>query len=476
MRNVNKYKQYMTFPDKTKFKSLVEASANIADTIEDYKNSNYSKMKDAEKKDLLGCLMVGPLTMSEFLKEMGAEDLMEKYDHAKLAYAVHDQVGLVYQLRRTEIEWDADKKPRKIMYTNPELQARSVTKDRELSENDPQYTLWDKFFDFFGYKTDHAKQVDLYNATWQAIKDRKEELEYDANKAINKDKVEDLIERGKEGQAQREAKLKTFAETEKKWEKLFLGEQDKSPVYKFGSGKLKLSALSACMAMYTKKYGYGDLGNLQADSKRLDAVLQNEDGLKKFREVGKEFMDLYQSKENTLASKEREKFKMLDDFMFDKPRGNELTSEDKKLLSAIYDKNKNTEKIEITPYDDYNDTLNVDDKDLQNNYAYIKAKMEFEDVFKDKLKPFGKDTEGDKKRKWPIKALINETKAYECMKEGKLKAAAKLLSTSYHALATGDFIKAAEKELAIPPKTVVKEKENEIESPEPEMEMGEGGM
>ena len=474
MRNVDKYKQYMNFTNKEQFIKDVEAIINDPQT--DFTKGPYGKTKEAEKKELLGCLMVGPLTMSEFLEEMGGKDLMGKHDHAKLAHAVQSKVGLVYQLRRTEIQWDADKKPRKIMYTNPELQARSVTKDRELSENDPQYTLWDKFFDFFGYKTDHAKQVDLYNATWQAIKDRKEELEYDANKAVNKDKVDDLIARGKEGQAARVAKLKAFAETEKKWEKLFLGEQDKSPVYKFGSGKLKLSGLSACMAMYTQKYGYEDLGKLQENSNLLDSVLKDDTKMEKFREVGKEFMELYQSKENTLSSEEREKFKLLDDFMFDKPRGNELTSEDKKLLSAIYDKNKNTEKIEITPYDDYNDTLNVDDKDLQNNYAYIKAKMEFEDVFKDKLKPFGKDTEGDKKRKWPIKTLINETKAYECMKEGKLKAAAKLLSTSYHAAATDEFIKAAEKELAIPPKTVVKEKENEIEVPEPEMEMGGGGM
>lgn len=466
MRNVNKYKQYMTFPDKTKFKSLVEASANIADTIEDYKNSNYSKMKDAEKKDLLGCLMVGPLTMSEFLKEMGVEDLMEKYDHAKLAYAVHDQVGLVYQLKRVETKWDMDKKLRQVTYVNPQEQYKT---DNSL-EQDPQYTLWDKFFDFLGYKTDHAKKVDLYNATMQSLKERKDELEYEANKAINKDKVDDLIERGKEGQAERVAKIKALNKTAKKWEKLFLGEQEKAPVYKFGSGKLKLSALSACMAMYTKKYGYGDLGALQADSKRLDSVLQNEDSMKKFREVGKEFMELYQSKENTLASKEREKFKGLDDFMFDKPRGNELTAEDKKMLSAIYDKEKNTEDTEMTPYEGYDKTL-VNEEDLQKNYAYIKARMEFEDVFKDKLSPFGKESRADENRKLPIKKLLSEAKAYECMKEGKIKTAANLLSITYEVTGTDVFIDSVEEELNIPQKTVVKEKENEIEE-----EMDRGSM
>ncbi|MBR5230064.1 MAG: hypothetical protein IKW01_04325 [Firmicutes bacterium] len=478
MGRLDDYKKYMKMPDKEKFNDTLSFDMNKVINKSDgsYRISYYNRLNgqlnQEEKKNLLKHLMVGPLTMEEFLKEMGASNFAMDFDPAILAYAVEKQVGLVYYLKSKETKKDKNGNPIAVKYEVPGRKAPNANGFYDLDPADKEYSFWDKFCDFFGYKTDHASKVDFYNFTQQAVNERIQELELETNKELNKDRINDIVEKGKTAQEERKAKIKTLTDTEKKWEKLFFGDQ-KAPAYKFGLGYREISGLTACMAIFTKANTYDALGQLQKDSNLLDQVLEGkaEVGgfkLEDFRNVGKNFADLCSQKEKTIKEKqEAEKYDMLKDFMFDSKKDKDApTPEDVAFINSIHNINgENSNAIgDNGPYEGYND-VKKEDVNLQNDYAYIKAKQEIDRLFGSRIKIFGPKTEADKLRMEPISEMANAVKIYENLEKGQFSGMNKLLGVK-DATDISQILDAAEQKLEVPAKVMEKEEpynENDFE-------------
>ncbi|MBR5229604.1 MAG: hypothetical protein IKW01_02015 [Firmicutes bacterium] len=317
---------------------LLKMRSKILDARRVSEDLDMEKMYEAEAKTFedkgiepLETVFVGPFTAREYMKATGAflDRVPSGYEQFPLVDWAEENLG-AYRLVKKDIgngQFVFD-------FSNA---TKEEMKKMKTSNPEDLLTAWDKLLGFFGFKTDHARSVELSLAGIEAIKAKKEEL----NKNLLKEKREAFV---KDHLDKHVPNKKLLSETKialQSWREIFFGPEtsdNKVPDYVLDNGK-KVSALSLCMASL-QQYYKNDLSAISP----MDFIKEmetNEKLAKRVETIGSVIRDM--------ASKSNMKrFKYLDSFL---DTSSSLMGLDNKLKEIM--KPKGSKPIAITTAADY---------------------------------------------------------------------------------------------------------------------------
>lgn len=198
--------------------------------------------------DILETIFIGPFTAKEYLTEIGV-----KLDEVKLSPA--SVYGYIKALEKRGA-YKLDRKDLgdgKSTFVFSEFTTEEMNKLKQPGGKD-QLTMWDKFCGLFGYKTEHARSVELSSAGLEAIQAKQKELYI----KLLKEKRDALVKKHAEAHVENKKLLSATKIMRQGWSEIFFGDEEKSnkkvPPYILDNGK-KVSALSLCMAVLQQNYG-----------------------------------------------------------------------------------------------------------------------------------------------------------------------------------------------------------------------------
>lgn len=204
------------------------------------RNSEYSAFAEIGI-DPLDTVFVGPFTANEYLTGIGTFVFQRPQ--------AGERIPLMDWLVQTQGAFKLEKKDLgngQFVFDFSDATKEEMKKMKTANVDD-LLTAWDKFMGFFGYKTDHARSVELSLAGIEAIKAKK----YELNKMLLKEKRNAFINSNFiEKQVTNNEVLEAVTKTTKDWRKIFFGDETKEnkvPDYVLDNGK-KVSPLSLCMA------------------------------------------------------------------------------------------------------------------------------------------------------------------------------------------------------------------------------------
>lgn len=282
-----KYFPYTSREDRSKH--AVELYGVLAVDAPKMKADERAKLKAEYDKwsqlgiDPLETALIGPFTVKEFLKELSVE----------LKSATPEAIMfLMRYLEKTEGLLSLEPKKNKNGLNIIGLTADTKAEMEKLNEPDGKYKLnkWDKFWGFFGYKTEHALSVEANLAGLQACREKQQEL---AKNVMTRqmEPVRDSILKNYESKYnENQEPLKAAKDTLYGWKKLFFGREDGgidnfTEEFTLPDGK-KVSTLSLCMAALQQKT-MTDLS--MVNPKELAEKLDNPENEKKresIKEIG----------------------------------------------------------------------------------------------------------------------------------------------------------------------------------------------
>lgn len=359
-----------------------EEDVNIYKSVDNF--WKMAQQNEPTNLKLLDSCMIGPTSMSVILIKSGinvAEMPPEKQPY--YAAALEEMFGL-----STKFKYDKKK--------NQFVAEREIDKDRKygdvftFKEEDLELGVWDKICAFFGYTTDHAERVNFIK---ESLKEQKGVLN-EANKVLVYDKKNKYVEKHKELYERNKAVLQQAKDIEAEWKDAFFSEGIDFKDYKFDNGK-KISALSACIAIYKKDYNENicdkNPGEIDSDTKR------------KMVAVATKYLKLQKMKEGMRV--EAVNMSVADIHMTAA-----IGYKDK--LEVDYDK-------KVTNLNEIKNSKLKDEARMVNNYVVLKMKAEMSRLFKGV-----KDYEPTQQEKDLAKVSVDlqiETNLYEDIQNDKLE-------------------------------------------------------
>lgn len=328
-------------------------------------NIRIRELQELEKKNKAANIKLGdscyfgPFSASELLAGTKLERELDDYQKEYYIMALEEVLG-----KSTTMEYDKSKNE---FIPNTPTHGDNLAYDPK----DVELGLWDKICAFFGIITDHAKKVEFAQKSIEAQQKKLDGL----NKSVVKQKKDNFVEKHKDFAERNEAVLNEAEKTENGLKELFFGDE-KVADYTFKNGG-KLTALSACIAMYHKEGGK-DIANMSLEeiNKPENADLRN-----RLREIGNEYKTIISEKGLD------EKLKYLDDFLFTNDKYN---TRDKALL----DRMATTKAFEID-WDKAEKNIKGTEQKKElagaQSLAMLKVKAELRKVFGAKL-PDGKQS------------------------------------------------------------------------------------
>lgn len=350
-----------------------------------------AKQNEPSGMHFLTCCYIGPTHMSEILVSSGIKvDKMSLADQVYYAIAMEKMFGL-------STKFKYDKENNQFI---PEREAEAGKQYGDVftfNEEDLELGVWDKICAFFGYTTDHAERVNF-------IKESLAEQEKALN-GLNKDLVagkrKEYLENNKDLYEKNKEVLQQAKDLEAVWNKEFFGE-NKVADYKFDNGK-KISALSACIAMYKNEYGE----NI-CDKKPGEI---DEGTKEKMAAVADKYLKLQKMKDGA-------KIDAFNISVTDIHMTNAISYKDG--FEVDYDKN-------VPNLNELKNTKLKNQARMVNNYVILKMKAEMNNLFKGE-----KEYERNAQEKALTKVSIDvkmETKIYEDIRDRKYENIAKHIET-----------------------------------------------
>ena len=350
-----------------------------------------AKQNEPSGMPFLTCCYIGPTHMAEILVSSGiGVDKMSLADQVYYAIAMEKMFGL-------STKFKYDKENNQFI---PEREAEAGKQYGDVftfNEEDLELGVWDKICAFFGYTTDHAERVNF-------IKESLAEQEKALN-GLNKDLVagkrNEYLENNKDLYEKNKEVLQQAKDLEAVWNKEFFGE-NKVADYKFDNGK-KISALSACIAMYKNEYGE----NI-CDKKPGEI---DEGTKEKMAAVADKYLKLQKMKDGA-------KIDAFNISVTDIHMTNAISYKDG--FEVDYDKN-------VPNLNELKNTKLKNQARMVNNYVILKMKAEMNNLFKGE-----KEYERNAQEKALTKVSIDvkmETKIYEDIRDRKYENIAKHIET-----------------------------------------------
>lgn len=238
--------------------------------------------------------MVGPFSVKEMVSLLGIQ-LPSPCDNDCFVKAMDECLGVTtFGLKETKSG---------LYYADFSEKMRADIKAFEDKDEKYILTRWDKFWGFFGYKTDHARAVETSLASLEVYKKRQQLFtrSFMINQLIYAN--HSMLENTKASYNH----MKDIVDTAKSkltgWSMLFFG-NEKPNDYILDNGK-KVSPVSLCMAIlhHRGEYDFSEIG-----PKQLAEMAEKDEKLRKeIQEIGAQISEMIKNKEN--AVKAYKKFK-----------------------------------------------------------------------------------------------------------------------------------------------------------------------
>ena len=369
----------------------------FGDDLFAYKAAGYfqemAEQNKPSKMHLLNCCMLGPTSMSMILVQAGIDVSEMSVDkQSYYAVALEEMFGL-----STKFKYDKE--------NNQFIAEREADADRKYGdaftfrEEDLELTTWDKICDFFWIETDHAKRVNFIK---ECLTIQKETMD-ETNRLYVSQKKRDYLENNKDLYNKNKEFVNNLEDVEAQWKNAFFGSlSNDAKNYKFDNGK-QISALSACIAMYNKKYGENIC------DKNIEEI--DEATMRKMKDVASEYLTYQKVKAKVGLG------------------ATNISVSDVKLLGAMgqpdkfeidYDKN-------VPNINELKNSRLKDQARLQNNYVVLKMKAELANMHKD-VKEYALSDQEKALIKESVK-VKTEIKLYEDIEKGKYENIPKHLKT-----------------------------------------------
>ena len=316
--------------------------------------------------DVLDTVFVGPFNAKNFLTEIGI-DLNEFHDYRR-------RFMLLKALERNQAVFKLESKETEAgqYYFDFSKESKEEMDKMNGPGAEDQLTIWDKFCAVFGFKTEHARSVELTQAGIEAIKAKQKEL----NKGLIKNRCEAFMEDYYDDHENNKFVRNAAKDTHKSWRNIFFGTEKKEnrvPDYVLDNGK-KVSPLSLCMAIVQRKYD-GDLSAV-TPQEFADQMKKDENLAKVVEAAGSVIKDM-------AGKSAAKRFKYLDQFM-----GNsELSELDGKLKNILKPDGKG-KAIDISTAAEYK---NMTPAEKANNVSMLAQASVMFMAKEDMLKVFGKN-------------------------------------------------------------------------------------
>ena len=373
-------------------KEAVEQIRRVAqEIIQQDKEGTLSPFMRGRKKDmekvqkmnkevgfsLMDTCFCGPANMSRLLTNTALQHEHVMGDDAWQVYyalAIEEVLGT-----STRMEYDKEKNMF-WAYTPREGDANTKGERAFDPDIDMELGFWDKLCAFFGITTDHAKKVAFAK---ESIKEQNDQLD-GFNKAVVLSKKNEFMKKHKDFADHYKKVVEEAEKTEKAFQKLFF-KNETFPDYTFKTGQ-KMSALTACIAMYHKDPIKGkDIAKMTLEEINLP---ENQDLRDKLRTIGEEYKKLT-GKE---AQVRTQQFQYVDQFLFEKNEKYSLM--DKALLAKM--ETKTPFIIGFEKLKEQEDIKNISVEAHRNEMigarasVMYKAKTELVKVFEEALGKEGK--------------------------------------------------------------------------------------
>ena len=235
----------------------------------------------------LDAYMVGPFTIREMAEWLGA-------DMSAMNVREHFIKAMDNCMSVSKIEINKDKYGGFVVEYSDQVKSDM----NALAEKNEKYTLtrWDKFWGFFGIKTDHARAVATSIAAVEAYKEKYQELSKTVMVKQLRQPITDMIERNKDACNHMKERISVAKAKVTGWNEIFFGEH-KPNDYILNNGK-KVSPLSLCLAAMNQRgeYDFSVMGPEQ-----FAKMLENNDQLKaQVKQLGEKVSHMVANKEIAL--------------------------------------------------------------------------------------------------------------------------------------------------------------------------------
>ncbi|MBR4982541.1 MAG: hypothetical protein IKY94_08280 [Lachnospiraceae bacterium] len=238
-----------------------------------------------------------------------------------------------------------------------------------------ELSLWDKICAFFGIQTEHARNVEMEQATAEALKDKQKELNDRLIKEQMKEKRSEVLRATNDGTVA----ISKANEKADDWRKIFFPNEtpeNKVSDYTLDNGK-KVSSLSLCMAVL-QQTTKNDLSSMSPDE--FKKMMAGDEKLqKRVEKIGNTIKDMAQ-KSNV------KKLKYVDQMLGGDNGLSELDDKLKKILKPG-EKAKELKFISAAEYNQMDQRVNEYRDELFSNMSVMFK------VKDDMVKIFGKDDE-----------------------------------------------------------------------------------
>ena len=319
--------------------------------------------------DVRDTFMVGPFTVNEMLGLIKL-DISSSNDRAAIIKAMDNCMGV------TKIELKENDNGRYSVKDSDK-----ASRDREaLEKKDVKYSLtrWDKFWGFFGIKTDHARAVETSIASVEAYKEQQQQLNKKVVVKQLKQDASDIIKKTKDASNHIKERCNLAKGKFAGWNSIFFDEK-KPNDYPLKNGK-KVAALSLCMAIMHQRGNY-DFSEMSPQ--KFAQIMENDKQLQKeVKELGTKISNMVVAKETAIEVSNKLKYTkdMLGD---EKDITKEYDDEIKALLKP--ENPRNFRLSDTTKYYMMGKNADAEKKQLFSNYC-ISIK-----IMDDMAKIFGKE-------------------------------------------------------------------------------------
>ena len=413
MGKYNDFFSEMTKEQKQKLKEkfIREYKAAQKDTVSNMKQKDWlaTQYKDNIKWMKLGIkpldiYMAGPFSITGMMDFLGL-DLDGYIDHTAVIKAMDNCVGV------TRFELKQDEKGKYSVEYSKEAKA---DKDA-LDKKDVNYTLtrWDKFWKFFGIKTDHMRAVETNVASVKAYEKKQQELNNKVMDRQFKKECDNMLDKTQNARNHIKERINAAKEKKASWNNIFF--DGKAPKdYSFSNGK-KVSALSLCMAIMHQR-GKFDLSVM--DPKTLAQEMEKDINLKNdVKKLGSIIFKMAEERET--AIKTANKFKYLNDMVFDVK--DKTKGYDQMLLRELKpQKSREFRLSETTSYIMKGKEADNEKKEMFGNYCVVlKTMNDMAKIFGKNDEIYGNKNAIDKSVEEQIKDTITMMKLSNALEKGK---------------------------------------------------------
>lgn len=290
-------------PDKMKWKELKEQIKRHWNNHPDLKRvmKHYGTQLEEEVKKIEAagltmedCIQIGSKSMKEMLQDVEEYHEMSKEDKGLLITYFVAGASFLPNVERPAFC--------SMIPVRDGIQVKSlVTRELPGRMSSDELSLWDKFCNFIGFKTERYRRYDESQAEYERVRQireqeqqKTEEMKQQVMETLIEKKCSQLLKTNKT-EFKNAAYMESLVQTQKKkWNKLFF-KNEKLDDWEFEDGT-KLTALEACMGILHGELGFP--GNY------LTAIPEDADEIDSVENIIKEAVFLYR---RLLEQREKEK-------------------------------------------------------------------------------------------------------------------------------------------------------------------------